>query len=304
MIGLIVPFILVILQGVFAATETAAISIEKSYLGKARSEQKKWAIRTHALLQKPDRFFATILVCEMFMLVVSATMFTQYCLIRFGGNSVFISTIILALTSFFIGQFIPKIAALAVPAWIMRALSGPVWIIEAVVGPVVYIFSTFAKAAAFVFRSRTGADVIRSTDIVYALSEYEKESSLIASRLFNFSKRVVAEVMIPLRAVHVSKKGRELEALTWKVARLPVYDEENRSIIGVLNCKDYLYSGKVKLRPPYYVRNTDRCLPVFLAMKEKAEQLAIVRDDNGVPLGIVTLEDLIEELVGEIRDEK
>jgi CBS domain containing-hemolysin-like protein len=292
------------MQGVFAAVETAATSIEKSFLGKARNEQKKWAIRTHALLQKPDRFFATILVCEMFMLVVSATMVTQYCLVHFGGNFVFISTIILALTSFFIGQFIPKISALAVPARIMRALSGPVWVIEAVVGPVVYLFSKFAKAAALVFRSRTGADVIRSTDIVYALSEYEKESSLIASRLFNFSKRIVAEVMIPLQAVHVSQKGRELEALTWKVARLPVYDEENRSIVGIFNCKDYLYTGKVKLRLPYYVRNSDRCLPVFLAMKEKAEHLAIVRDDNRAPLGIVTLEDLIEELVGEIRDEK
>lgn len=301
---LIIPFILVILQGIFTATETAAISIEKSHLGRARREQKKWALRTYALMRKPDRFFATILVCEDFLLVIAATLLAQYFIALYGGRSVFFSTLIISFASFFLGQFLPKLAALAAPDRIMAALSEPIYIISLVTLPVVYFFSQAAKTIARVFRSEGESDVIRRSDIVYALSEYEKESSLIASRLFNFSKRTVSELMIPLRAVHTAKKGHELESLSLKVTRLPVYDDENRAIAGIFNVKDYFFTGKFKLRPPFFVRATDRCLPVFLTMKEKVEHLAIVRDENEAPIGIVTLEDLIEELVGEIRDEK
>jgi len=301
---LLIPFLLVILQGIFTATETAVISIEKSFLGRARREQKKWAIRTHALIRKPDRFFATILVCEDFLLVVAATLFAQYFITYYGARSVIFSTLIISFASFFIGQFFPKLVALAAPDRIMMVLSEPIYIISLITLPVVYFFSQTAKTIARVFRSKTHTDVIRRSDIVYALSEYEKESSLIASRLFNLSKRTVSELMIPLRAVHTAGKGHELESLGLKVTRLPVYDDEKRSIIGVFNVKDYFFTGKFKLRPPYFVRAADRCLPVFLAMKEKVEHLAVVRDENGIPIGIVTLEDLIEELVGEIRDEK
>jgi len=301
---LIIPFLLVILQGVFAATETAAISLEKSFLGRARRENKKWAIRTHNLLREPDRFFATILVCEDFFLVVAATLFAQYFIMHFGNRSVFFSTLIISFASFFLGQYLPKMVALAVPDRIMMVLSEPIYLISLVTLPVVYFFSTIAKTIARLFNSKNRMDAIRRSDIVYALSEYERECSRIASRLFNLSKRTVSEVMIPISAVHIARKGRELETLGFKTTRLPVYDDENRTIVGIFNVKDYIFTGKFKLRPPYYVRAADRCLPVFLAMKEKVEHLAIVRDDSEAPIGIVTLEDLIEELVGEIRDEK
>jgi putative hemolysin len=301
---LVLPFLLVIVQGIFTATETAVISIEKSYLGRARVENKKWALRSHSLMLNPDRFFATILVCEDFLLVVSATLFAQYFIRCFGNRSVFFSTLIISFASFFIGQFLPKLLALAAPHRTLMVLSEPIYVISVVTFPVSYFFSQAAKGIAGLVQGKPQADVIRRSDIVYALSEYEKDSSRIVSRLFNMSRRTVAEVMIPFPAVRVARQGRELETLGYKMTRLPVFDEENEKIIGIFNVKDYFFTGKFKLRSPYFVHAADRCLPVFLAMKEKIEHMAIVRDENNVPVGIVTLEDLIEELVGEIRDEK
>ena len=83
-----------------------------------------------------------------------------------------------------------------------------------------------------------------------------------------------------------------------------MYENSPENIIGVFNIKDYFYTKKIVLREPFFVNAHDRCMNVFSIMKQKGEHLAIVRDKDEQIIGIVTLEDLIEELVGEIRDER
>ncbi len=304
MIYLLLPVLLTLLMSIFTATETAAISVEKSRLGRESNAGFQWAKRTLKFLDHPDRFFSTILVCEDFMLVLSSTLFAHYCITRWGSASVVVATIVMTLVSFIISQYAPKMIALSAPVAVLKWFSAPVSIAGSLMLPAVIFYSLIANRIARFFPRREKADSTRRSDIVHALGEYEKESSLIASRLFYFSKRTMAEVMIPMKSVHRCAPGKELDSLRWKVTRVPVMDETNDRPIGIFNVKDYFFTGRCRLRKPLFVKTDDRCMPVFILMKKTVEHMAIVLDHGQRPVGIITMEDLIEELVGEIREEK
>ena len=308
MIYLILPILLIIAQGVFTASETGFISISKMRVLRAKQEKKIWAIRMSNFLATPERFFSTINVCENFILVVASTLFAKFFIENLGDNGVIFSTILLALFSLTIGQFIPKSITLSNPDKTMIFLSGVIYYTEIITYPIVHFYANLSKGIAYLFKSKNKTDLIRRLDIVYAMSEYEKKSSMLASRIFNFSRRAVAEVMIPLNAVFSCKKDSEIETVSRRkeriYTRIPVYKDIPNNIIGIFNIKDYFYTNKVILRKPFFVNVNERCMSIFSIMKQKGEHMAIVQDDKNRVLGIVTLEDLIEELIGEIRDEK
>jgi CBS domain containing-hemolysin-like protein len=307
LIDLILPLILSISNGIFTASETGLVSIERIKILKAKWEKKKWALRVEKFIARPERFFSTILVCENFIIVVASTLYARFFVDLMGNNGIVVSAVTLSLFSMFFGQFIPKSIALSHPVSTMTTLSGVVYYIEIVTYPVVWLYANIAKFIAAIFRSTGESHSIQRLDIVHAMSEYEEEASKLASRLFNFSTRRVAEVMIPLDAAFLCTQGYELDTIvkseTRIFTRIPVYAGARNNIVGIFNIKDYLYSGEITLREPFYVRADERCMTIFLAMKQEGEHMAIVMDGD-VQVGIVTLEDLIEELVGEIRDEK
>jgi putative hemolysin len=308
MIKFLVPLLLSISIGIFTASETGLVSIEKIKILKAKREKKRWAIRLYKFLDAPERFFSTILVCENFIIVIASTLYAGFFVALMGENGIIVSTITLSLFAMFFGQFVPKSIALSHPLSTMTTLSNVIYYIEIFTYPVVWLYANVAKGIASFFRSGTKPHAIQRLDIVHAMGEYEEVASRLASRLFNFSKRRVGDVMIPLNAAFVCEKGRELETIAKASGRLytriPVYERRRNNIIGIFNIKDYLYAEQIDLREPFFVKMEERCMTFFLVMKQKGEHLAIVTDEKNRQMGIVTLEDLIEELVGEIRDER
>ena len=307
MLLLIIPLVLIILEGIFTASETGLVSIENIKVLGAVKEKKRWAERTKYFLAKPERFFSTILVCENIILVIAATLFAKFFIELIGENGAFVSTCIITFVSVTVGQFVPKSFALSNPIRTMSVLSDTIYYIEVITYPIVSLYAHISWALARLFRSATEGDSIRRLDIVYAMSEYEEKASRRAALLFNFSRRSVEEVMIPLDAVFMCEKGFELDVLSQKQKRLytriPVFEGQHNNVVGVFNIKDYFYTGTITLRKPFFVNARDRCMTIFSIMKQKGKHMAMVRSENGRIIGIVTLEDLIEELVGEIRDE-
>lgn len=307
MLLLIIPIVLIILEGIFTASETGLVSIENIKVLRAVKEKKRWAEHTNNFLAKPERFFSTILVCENIILVIAATLFAKFFIELIGEQGAFVSTCIITLVSVTIGQFIPKSFALSNPTRTMSILSNIIYYIEVIMYPIVSLYAQLSRTLAYLFRSATEGDSIRRLDIVYAMSEYEEKASKRAALLFNFSRRSVEEVMIPLDAVFMCEKGSELDALSQKQKRLytriPVFEGQHNNIVGIFNIKDYFYTSRIQLRRPLFVNAHDRCMTIFSTMKQRGEHMAVVHGDDHV-VGIVTLEDLIEELVGEIRDER
>lgn len=307
MIYFLAPLLLVILQGFFSASETGLISLEKMRVLKAKREKKLWAIRVSYFLARPERFFSTILVSENFIIVVASTLFAKFFIDRFGDNGAIISTIILSLFTLTVGLFIPKSIALSYPSRVMGYFANPIFYHEIITYPVVSFYAYISKGLAYLLRIKAKSDLIQRSDIIHAISEYEEEARKFASRLFNFSKRKIGEIMIPMDTAFTCRKGTELESLIGEhkriFTRIPVYDGEKSNIVGVFNIKDYFYEGKIILREPMFVNIDDRCMTIFTTMKQKGEHMAIVLNNQSSAMGIVTLEDLLEELVGEIRDE-
>lgn len=190
----------------------------------------------------------------------------------------------------------------------MAYLSHIIYYAEIITYPIVSFFAGIAKGLSYFFQRGTKSDLIRSQDIVHAMGEYEKKSSPLALRLFNFSKMVISDIMIPLRNVVSFTKDCGIEEILKRPGRLytriPVYEDEKHNIIGVLNVKDYFYANKINIRKPFFVNAQESCMALFSTMKTKREYMAVVRNNAHRVVGIVTLEDLIEELIGEIRDEK
>ncbi len=305
---LIIPLILVVLQGIFTASETGLVSIERIKVTRAKNQKKRWAVILNNFFNQPEQFFSTILVSENFLLVIASTLSAHFFIENLGNSGVVISTILLSIFSLIFGQFAPKSIALARPYKTMNILAPIIYYIEIALYPIVYVYAGITNLLSLLFIRQRGSVPIRRLDIVYAMSEYEKEASTLASRLFDFSRRKVSEIMIPINAVFVCKLGSELDSLKKAgkriYTRIPVYKGRKSNIIGIFNIKDYFYTKKVKLRKPFFITGEERCMIIFQIMKEQGEHLAVIRNQKGQAIGIVTLEDLFEELVGEIRDEK
>jgi len=308
MIYFILPLLLVVLQGFFAASETGLISLEKMHVLRAKREKKLWAVRVSNFIARPERFFTTISVSDNFIIVVASTLFAKFFIDLFGGNGVVFSTIVLSLFSLTVGLFIPKSIALSYPSKVMSHLTNLIYYNEVVTYPIISFYAFISKRLAHLFRTEARTDSIRRSDIIHAMSEYEEEARKFAGRLFNFSKRTIGEIVIPLDTAFTCRKGAELKSLTEKhkriYTRIPVYQGKKSNIVGIFNIKDYFYKNRVVLRKPLFIDAKERCMSIFTAMKQKGEHMAIVLSNQGMAIGLVTLEDLLEELVGEIRDEQ
>jgi putative hemolysin len=305
---IIIPLLLIFIEGIFTASETGLVSIEYIRIKHAKKEKQRWAHILSLFLTRPERFFATILVSENLILVISSTLFAKYFIEWLGYSGAIFATVLLAVVSLVIGQFVPKMIALSRPEGTMRILGRIIYIIEIIMYPLVSLYAWVAKGLARLSTHGASSDSIQRLDIVYAMSEYQVKASQLAARLFDFSKRQVVEVMIPLDRVFMCQRGMEETAIIKGngriFTRIPVYESARDRIVGIFNIKDYFYKEKVILRKPLYADAHDRCMTIFMNMKQKGQHLAIIRNDQKKVIGIITLEDLIEELVGEIRDER
>uniref|UniRef100_A0A7C4TCQ9 DUF21 domain-containing protein n=1 Tax=candidate division WOR-3 bacterium TaxID=2052148 RepID=A0A7C4TCQ9_UNCW3 len=306
MINLLLPVLFILLIGIFTASETAFLYIEKIKVKRAYSEGKRWAKRVQYFIQSPEQFFTTILFCEDFLLVLASTFFAQFVIQNFGHKWLVFSTIIISIFSLNVGQYIPKSIALINPQKTLILLSEVLFIIKILLTPIVYSFSLLIRLLDNIFKIHYRKDILKHRDIIFAISEYEKDSSLLASRLFDFSRRRVEEVMIPIGMAFILNKNEDILSICIQskkiFTRIPIYDGDKNNIIGVINTKEYFYTNKLDPKPPYFLKTSDRCMEVFLTMRKNKEHIGIVRDNNKV-VGIITIEDLVEELVGEIREE-
>lgn len=305
---IIIPLLLILIEGISAASETGLVSIGYIRIKHAVQEKQSWARIISSFLAHPEKFFSTILVYENLILVIASTLFAKFFIEWLGESGAIYATVILAFFSLVVGQFVPKMIALARPEWTMRILCPIVYIIEIVFYPWVSLYAFAAKYLARVFTHGASPEGITRLDIIYAMSEYQIRASQLAARLFDFSRRQISEVMIPLDRIYMCEKGNERTALEAKTGRtytrIPVHRGPRENIVGIFNIKDYFYKGKVVLRKPLYVDAQERCMTIFMNMKQKGQHLAVVQNQEHRAIGIITLEDLIEELVGEIRDER
>ncbi|KRQ87189.1 Magnesium and cobalt efflux protein CorC [Caloramator mitchellensis] len=334
----LVILLLVIINGFFAASEIAIISINRNRITMAAQEGDNRALLIQKLLKEPSKFLATIQVgitLAGFLASASAavSISTYFAAFLKSINFPFADQISLVLTTLFIsymtlvlGELLPKRLSLQNPEKVAYAVVGIILFISRITSPFVKILTLstnfFAKLfgveAAYVEEKVTEDEIRMMIDVGEengVLNETEKE---MIDGIFEFDDTLAKEVMTPRTAVFAIDVNSPLEDIIHQIieeqySRIPVYDGEIDNIVGILYMKDLfveMASKKLEdisirnlLRPAYFVPETKKIDTLFRELQASKNHMAILIDEYGGVSGIITIEDLIEEIVGNIADE-
>ena len=322
---LILLVIMLILCALASATETALTSVSRIKLRNLAEEGDQKAAEIQQLLANPNVFLSTILIVNSVATIVASSMATVLAL-RFSATwGELISSLLLSLVVLIFCEITPKTAAVQNPLRFARAMihlvRGTAWLLR----PVVWALSGITRGLVRLM----GGQAVRHGPFVteeelrllVTVGEEEgvleeAETEMIHS-IFEFADTPVREVMIPRIDIVALENNATVEqavdlALQGGLSRIPVYEGTIENITGVLYTKDMLKqlreghdSASIRdlVRPAYFVPETKKLDDLLLEIRQKRVHMVIVIDEYGSVSGLVTIEDLVEEIVGDIKDE-
>lgn len=336
-LSIVLAFVLILVNGYFSMSEMALVNASKPLLDHDAEEGDRRAKTASDLASDSGSFLATIQVAITLVgffssAVASTTLsdpFAQW-MSSFGFGwltaiapviSPIIITLIVSYVSIVIGELVPKRIALANPEAIAKSVAGPLVFFKKVAKPLVWLTSASADLISKLLRIKSAdEDQVSEEEIKYMVAEQEDlsdDEKRMIHDVFDLGDTVVREVMVPrVDVTGIEDTATVLETLTLMqktgFSRLPVFHEDMDEVLGIVNIKDLIHPavhGKGDtpvsnfIRKAMFVPDTKDLLPLLEEIKAKRVQMAIVVDEYGGTAGVVTLEDIIEEVVGDIADE-
>lgn len=320
----------VILSAFFSCTETALFSLNKLELKKMqKKEENNWRVKSIIkLLDDPQRTLISILIGNMFVNISASSLATYLAIKTFGNIGIGIASGIMIFTILVFGEIVPKSLAVANAEAISKRVAKPIEIISTGLFPLIKFFKVIISALYYFLGKKsvkekkeiTEEDLITLIDAGKDEGVIEEEEKEMIRNIFEFGDTMVKEVMIPrvdMACIPSDTKLGSILKLIKKMghSRIPVYEETIDNIIGILYAKDLLriyqqwYTSKEKfdlkgiIKKAYFVpenKKIDELLDIF--QKDRI-QVAIAIDEYGGTAGLITMEDVVEEVVGEIIDE-
>ena len=340
--SLLLQLVLILLNAFFAATEIALISLnEKKVRAQAEDGDKK-AKKMLKIIEEPTKFLSTIQVGitlagflgSAFAADNFATSLTDFiirvCKVQnvspatMHTVSVIVITLILSYFTLVLGELVPKRVAMKHKEKLAGAACGFISFLATVLKPIIWFLtvSTNGMLRLFGINPNEKEEPVSEEDIVIMLDAGADEGTLkeddieYIKNVFKLERRTAADIMTPRSALVAVPKDISDEKLTEIIesegySRIPVYEDNVDKIIGVLRVKDYLLNRhdpdfKIEdmLLEPEFVPETVHLDALFKDMQNKRIHMVIVLNEYGLTLGVLTMEDIIEELVGEIWDEQ
>ncbi|WP_231501429.1 hemolysin family protein [Oceanivirga salmonicida] len=327
---IILIIILVLINAFFSCSEIAIISVNKNKLTPLIEEGNKKAIKLKELINAPSKMLSTIQVAITLAgffasasAAVSISQKLEFLLIKFNFPytsqiSIFLITLLLSYITLVFGELVPKRIGLQNPLKISLAVVNILNMISKIFTPLIFILTASTNAVLFLLGlsgKKESEDLSREEMLALLhtgdLKESEKE---ILENVIEFDEKLAREIMIPRPSVFAISKELTIEEVLkldniTRYSRVPVYDNDLDNVIGILHIKDLLILKEHNIlvtdimKEAYYVPDTKKISALFLEMKNENNHIAILIDEYGGVSGIVTLEDLLEEIVGEINDE-
>ena len=339
MLDILILILLTFLEGFFVAAEIALVSIRRSRVEQLVDEGSSGARRVRRLLEEPGRFLA---VSQLGLTVIGffASAYAAVSIVRtfktilegFGidpDNSETIAlifvTVVLALFTIIFAELVPKTLALANTERFAIALSLPVEFLATALGPLIKLLTGVTAAITRVFGANVSNEAQITAEELRLIVErggeqgvLEAEEEQMINSIIELGERRLHEVMIPRIAIVALPASSTLEEAIDKIvdeghSRIPVYEESIDEVVGILYAKDLLPflkpgSGprpavRTLLRPPVFVPESMTIDDLLHEFQRRKVHIAIVLDEYGGTAGLLTIEDLLEEIVGEIQDE-
>ena len=315
--------ILLILSSIFSSTETALTTVNKIRMRTLSEAGNKKADRVLRVTENQGKMLSAILIGNNVVNLSASSLATSIAIERFGSVGAGIATGILTLLILIFGEIAPKtmatINADQISLWVSGFIEFLMWILT----PVIFIVNKLAMGVLLLFRvdpnksqnAMTEEELRTIVDVGEESGVIETEEKEMIHNLFDFGDSEAKEIMIPrIDMTFVSKDATYQEVIEIfkedKFTRIPVYEETTDNVVGILNMKDLLlcedpntFSIDEIMREPYFTFEHKNTADLFMEMRKSSISLAVVLDEYGVTAGMITLEDLLEEIVGEIRDE-
>jgi len=313
---------LLVLEGFFSGSEIAIIACDKFKIKNKAAAGERGARMVEKMLEKPEWLLGTTLVGTHFAAVANTILVTFLLIDRFPNKGEFYAVLFLAPFILFGGEILPKTLSRQKADFLAPKVIFVLWLSTRLFFPVLWIITVFPQyfPGRFFKKADNDSAVLERDDLRFLLqipqngSDILVEERKMVDRLIELSGKKVHEVMIPLIDVAAVP-----ETATWEEAvnlilkkghsRLPVFRERIFNIIGLLHHFDLLLqSDRSKgldaiVQPAFYVPETKQVYELLLHMKKSGNSMAIAMDEYGGATGIITLEDILEEIVGEIEDE-
>ena len=336
--ALVLLVALIIINGFFAAAEMALVSANRTKIQVLEASGNKKATRLLALLEEPTKFLSVIQVAITlagFLASASAALvmaedvgqwLSAWGIPYATQVAVVIVTLILSYVMLVLGELYPKRVALNHPEKIALWCLHPILGIAILGKPFVWFISKSVDFLLFITGQRRGAnpeefsedEVMSMLEVGQSSGELKEEGKRMINAIFAFDDKLAYEIMTPRTDVFSIDIDEDLdnyldELVEMRYSRIPVYQEDTDNIIGILYIKDLMQQAlfcdlesvdvKALLRDPFFVPETKNIDSLLVDLKSSKNHMAILIDEYGGFSGIVTMEDIIEEIVGEIEDE-
>lgn len=337
-ISLVTTLILTIINGFFSMSEMALTTAKRAVLEHEAEEGDRRAARAVAIAADTDEFLATIQVAITLVGFASSAVASTslsdplaHWLMSFGfaplsaiarGLAPVIITVAVAFVSTVIGELVPKRIGLANAENVSKQVVGTLSVFQTIAHPVVWLTGACADGLARLLRIKSADDRqnVSEEEIKYMVSEQDDlldEEKRMIHEIFDLGDTVAREVMVPRVDIQMAEDTQTVAEVLDAMrdtgfSRMPVYHEDPDSIAGIAHIKDLIepsLAGKGDdsiasyLRDATFVPDTKDLLPLLSEMQTAHEQIVIVVDEYGGTAGIITIEDIVEEIVGEIEDE-
>lgn len=320
LVMIFVLLLLVAMSAYFSATETAYTSLNRIRLKNRADNGSRRAAKTLALAEEYDKLLTTILIGNNIVNITATTVATVLCTKWFKQYGPTVSTVALTVIILVFGEVTPKSMSKERPEDFAMFAQPLLKLFMVVLTPLNFLFTQWKKLMSRVFRPK-GDDGITEEELVGMVDQAqteggldEHESDLIRNAI-EFNDLEVSEILTPrvdLTAADEDSSMEEIAALFAETgySRIPLYHETVDNIVGVIHEKDFYaarYRGETMVAniksPVFYTTGNTRVFELLRILQKNKAHMAVVVDEYGGTEGIVTLEDILEELVGEIWDE-
>ncbi len=321
-IQLVILILLVGLSAFFSSAETALSTVTSIKIRAMLDEGRRGARTLDKVVSHYGKMLSTILIGNNIVNITASALATTFTIRVFGDYAIGYTTGLLTLAVLLFGEIVPKNAAkiraeslslfyAPIIAALMWVLTPVIWVVDHIARAIMWLLhiNPHEKAVMTEAELRTFVDVSHEDGVI------ESDEKKLINNVFDFSDSIAKEIMIPnIDMVCVEDTDSYDEVMEvfkdCMYTRLPVYRSERDNIIGLVNIKDFILVEDKKnfriediIRSGYYTYEYKKTSDLLMELRQSTNSMAFVVSEYGVCVGMVTLEDLLEEIVGEIRDE-
>ena len=321
----IIILILLILSGFFSSTETALTTVNRIRMRTLEESGSKAAMYVNKVIEDQGKMLSAILIGNNIVNLYASSMVTTLVTDLWGSKVVGLATGVLTLLILIFGEITPKtMATLSADSIALKNARIIYWLMI-VLTPVIFVINKMSYGVLRLMKmdpnkkqeSITEDELRTIVEVSHEEGVIETEEKKMITNVFDFGDSLAKDIMVPRINMSFTDVEATYEELIEifredRFTRIPVYEETTDNVIGIINMKDLLllteedkahFTIRNYLRQPLYTYEFKKVAELMVEMRKTSNNIVIVLDEYGATAGLITLEDMLEEIVGEIRDE-